>query len=184
VKHPRQRIAGETKGATMKRLTAIALSLFASTAFAQFCDVTYTLDTDVVLAEGAEPVNTGTIVGVAYGLPLADAEDNTRLGKKIINEASKQQDKGGPYLAYYSEMRSCGGGPAVQADGIFVKGVTLNGSNKIGRVALQVGDEVTKRYEKRAQKGDRFAQDHQKARKIERDGDTKKRKRAAIVAGD
>ena len=79
----------------MKRLMVLAVSLFASTAFAQtFCDVIYTLDTDVVVTPGSEPVNVGTVVGFAYGLPLADAEDNTKLGKKIINEASKQQEIG------------------------------------------------------------------------------------------
>jgi len=168
----------------MKAILILALALFASAAIAQTCDVVYTLDTDVVLSPGAEPVNVGTVVGFAYGLPLADAEDNTRLGKKIINEASKQQDKGGPYLATYSEMRSCDGKPAVQADGVFVQGVTLKGSNAVGRVALKVGDEITQRYEKRAAKGDKFANDHSKAKKIKRDPDTKKRQRDAIISGD
>ena len=129
-------------------------------------------------------MNVGTVVGFAYGLPLADAEDNTRLGKKIINEASKQQDKGGPYIATYSEMRSCDGKPAVQADGVFVQGVTLKGANAISRVGLKVGEELTQRSEKRAAKGDKFANDHSKAKKIKRDPNTQKRERAAIVAGD
>ena len=169
----------------MKQLMMLVLLVFAPLAFAQtFCDVIYTLDTDVVVAPGSDPVNVGTVVGFAYGLPLADAEDNTRLGKKIINEASKQQDKGGPYIATYSEMRSCNGGPAVRADGVFVQGVTLKGSNAVGRVALKVGDEITQRYEKRAAKGDKFANDHSKAKKIKRDPNTAKRERAPIVAGD
>jgi len=169
----------------MKKFWALLAFAFIPAAFAQtFCDVIYTLDTDVVVAPGSDPVNVGTVVGFAYGLPLADAEDNTRLGKKIINEASKQQDKGGPYIATYSEMRSCNGGPAVRADGVFVQGVTLKGSNAVGRVALKVGDEITQRYEKRAAKGDKFANDHSKAKKIKRDPNTAKRERAPIVAGD
>ena len=159
-----------------------AASLLASSALAQTCDISYTTDTDAQLGAG-DPVNIGTVIATAYGIPLADAEDNTRLGKKIINAASKEQDKGGPYIATYSEMRSCDGGPAVKADGIFVKGVTLAGSNKIARVALGVADEVTKRYEKRAAHGDKFANDHSKAKKVERDSATGKRKRN-IVAGD
>ena len=47
-------------------------------------------------APGAEPVNVGTVVGFAYGLPLADADENTRLGKKVIDEASKRAGQGGP----------------------------------------------------------------------------------------
>jgi hypothetical protein len=46
-----------------------------------------------------------------------------------------------------------------------------------------VGDEVTRRYEKRADRGDKFANDHHKARKIERDQNTGKRHRK-IEAGD
>ena len=170
----------------MNKILVLALALFSTAAFAQtFCDVIYTLDTDVVVAPGAEPVNVGTVVGFAYGLPLADAEDNTKLGKKIIDEASKQQDKGGPYIATYSEMRSCNGGPATRADGVFVQGVTLKGGNAIARVALKVGDQVTQRYEKRAARGDKFADDgHGHAKKIKRDPNTGKRERAAIVAGD
>ena len=168
----------------MKRLLVLMLSLFSSTAFAQFCDVVYTMDTDVVLKAGAEPVNAGTVVSFAYGIPLADADENTRLGKKIINEASKQQDKGGPYLSTYSEMRSCDGKPAVKADGVFVQGVTLKGGNAIARVALKVADEITQRYEKRAAKGDKFANDHSKAKAIKRDPNTAKRERAPIVSGD
>ena len=168
----------------MKTMMALALALFSTAAFAQFCDVIYTMDVDVVLAPGAEPMNVGTSVGFAYGIPLADAEDNTRLGKKIINEASKQQDKGGPYIATYSEMRSCDGKVPVRADGIFVQGVTLKGANAISRVALKVGEEVTQRYEKRAAKGDKFGNDHSKAKKIKRDPNTQKRERAPIVAGD
>ena len=160
----------------------MALALVAGSAVAQTCDVTYTMDTDVQAGAG-DPVNVGTSVGMVYGIPLADADDNTRLGKKIINAASKEQDKGGPYIATYSEMRSCDGGPAVKADGVFVKGVTLAGSNKIARVGLQVADEITKRYEKRAAHGDKFANDHSKAKKVERDSATGKRKRN-IIAGD
>jgi len=169
----------------MNRFMLLALFAFTPLAFAQYCDVVYTMDTDVVLTPGAEPLNVGTIVGFAYGLPLVDAEANTKLGKKIINEASKQQDKGGPYIATYSEMRSCDGKPAVRADGVFVQGVTLKGSNAIARVALKVGDEVTQRYEKRAARGDKFADDgHAHAKKIKRDPNTQKRERAPIVAGD
>ena len=169
----------------MKKLLVLALTLFSTAAFAQTCDVIYTLDTDVVITPGAEPVNVGTVVGFAYGIPFADAVDNTRLGRKIIDEASKQQDKGGPYIATYSEMRSCDGGPAVKADGVFVQGVTLKGSNAIARVALKVGDEVTQRYEKRAARGDKFADDgHAHAKKIKRDPNTQKRERAPIVASD
>jgi len=169
----------------MNKILVLALALFSTAAFAQFCDVIYTMDVDVVLAPGAEPMNVGTSVGFAYGIPLADAEDNTRLGKKIINEASKQQDKGGPYIATYSEMRACDGKPAVRADGVFVKGVTLAGSVKIAEVGLAVGKEINDRYKKRAAKGDKFADDgHSHGKKIKRDPNTQKRERAPIVAGD
>ena len=169
----------------MKRLMMLALLAFAPLAFAQtFCDVTYTVDTDVVLKAGADPVNFTTASTIAHGIPLADAEDNTRLGKKIISATSEQDGKGGPYIITYSEMRSCDGQPAKQADGVFSKGVTMKGGNKIARVALKVGDEITQRYEKRAAKGDKFANDHAKAKAIKRDPDTKKRHRDPIVAGD
>ena len=168
----------------MNKIFVLALALFSGAAFAQFCDVIYTMDVDVEMTPGAEPININTVVGFAYGLPLADAEANTKLGKKVINEASKQQDKGGPYLATYSEMRSCDGKVPVRADGIFVQGVTLKGANAISRVALKVGEEVTQRYEKRAAKGETFGNDHSKAKKIKRDPNTGKRERQAIVAGD
>ena len=168
----------------MKKILVLALAMFSGAAFAQFCDVIYTMDVDVQTIPGGEPMNVATSVGFGYGVPLADADDNTRLGKKIINEASKQQDKNGPYIATYSEMRSCDGKPAVRADGIFVQGVTLKGANAISRVALKVGEEVTQRYEKRAAKGETFGNDHSKAKKIKRDPNTQKRERPAIVAGD
>jgi hypothetical protein len=168
----------------MKRYWVLALLAFAPFAFAQTCDVVYTTDVDVVLAPGSDPVSVATAVGFVYGIPLADAEDNTRLGKRIINEASQQQDKGGPYVVTYSEMRSCDGGPSTKADGVYVQGVTLKGGNKISRVAIKVAEEITKRYEKRADKGDKFANDHSKAKKIKRDENTKKRQRDPVTASD
>ena len=169
----------------MKKILVLALAMFSGAAFAQFCDVIYTMDVDVQTTPGGEPLNINTIVGFAYGLPLADAEANTKLGKKIINEVSKQQDKNGPYIATYSEMRSCDGKPATRADGVFVQGVTLKGSVKIADVGLAVGKEINDRYKKRADKGDKFADDgHSHGKKIKRDPNTQKRERAPIVAGD
>ena len=169
----------------MNKILVLALAMFSGAAFAQYCDVIYTMDVDVEMTPGADPINISTIVSFAYGLPLADAEANTKLGKKIINEASKQQDKGGPYIATYSEMRACDGKPAVRADGVFVKGVTLAGSVKIADVGLAVGKEINDRYKKRADKGDKFADDgHSHGKKIKRDPNTQKRERAPIVAGD
>jgi len=169
----------------MKRILVLALALFSGAAFAQYCDVIYTMDVDVEMTPGADPINISTIVSFAYGLPLADAEANTKLGTKIIKEAGKQDGQGGPYIATYSEMRACDGKPPVRADGVFVKGVTLKGSVKIADVGLAVGKEINDRYRKRGDRGDKFADDgHSKGKKIKRDVNTGKRERAPIVAGD
>jgi hypothetical protein len=151
------------QGANMKRLLLLVLCLFSAAAYAQTCDVTYI--SDVETAAGNDVAYSSAKV---YGLPMADVLDNNVLGKKVLNEASKRQDQGGPYTLELSEIRECNGGPPARADGIMVKGVTLKGANAISREALRQADRIVQRYEKRAAKGDKAGWDHGKARKTKR----------------
>jgi hypothetical protein len=160
------------KGMIMKRiLIAVISMLFAGTLAAQAgpqtCDVTYT--TDVNTADGNDA---GLTVNTIPALPMADVLANNALGKKIINETSKQQDKGGPYTINYTETRVCGGGAPVKADGIFVKGVTLRGTNRIADAAIQAAQEMMNRYKDRSDNGAKVAWDHTKAKKVKLDPDT------------
>lgn len=159
----------------MKLFSAFCLLLFAAgLAFAQpvklpatpkACDVVYTMEAET--ADGNDVANTQTAV---YGLPWADVLDNSRKGRRVIDLASLLQDKGGPYTITMSEVRACDGGPATQVvdNSIEVRGVTLQGSNRLSRLTIQVASETTARYESRAYGGNKRGWDHDKARKVKR----------------
>lgn len=150
----------------LKILLAAAVLTASGAVVAQTCDVIYTIE-----SETADGFDVGSGATTIRALPMADVLDNHAKGLKVIDEASKQQDKGGPYTIELGEFRACDGDVSVKvADGsILVKGVTLAGSNKISRMALKQADPVIKRYEDRAAKGDKVGWDHKKAKKVKRD---------------
>jgi hypothetical protein len=150
----------------MKRLLALALSLFASAALAQaICDVVVTAEVETT---AGNIVASGT--ATLYGVPMADVLDNSARARRVLDVLSKQQDKGGPYNLETGEVRSCGGKPPerVAATSVLLKGITLNGANLGARATLKEADGVTKRYEDRAAKGAKEGWDHSKAAKVKR----------------
>ncbi len=149
----------------LKRLYLAIIALFSITAGAQVCDVTYTVDID----NGGRNVTMTT--AILYALPIVDVLDNTKNAMKTVDMASKVQDKGGSYTVELGEVRSCDGKAPerVPASSIMVKGVTLDGLNKITRVGLSVGDQITKRYEDRQKSGAKEGWAHEKAKPVKRD---------------
>jgi len=147
----------------------IVLALFSPLTFGQTCDVVYTVDTNIVDASGTEH-DVSTAVANVYALPMADVLDNSAKALKVLDVMSKLQDKGGPYTIETGEVRSCDGKPPekVAATSVLVKGVTLNGSNRIAREALKQFDLIVARYEARGKRGDKMGWDHGKARKTKR----------------
>jgi hypothetical protein len=159
----------------MRTLFAIAALAASTLATAQVCDVTYTMDSTIVDAQGVEH-DVGTTVTHLYGVPLADLEDNSAKMFKVVDLMSKLQDQGGPYMAETGEVRTCDGKvERVLATSVLVKGLTLKGSNKVAREALKQAEDIVRRYENRAARGAKQGWDHAKARKTPRD-DVGKRK--------
>lgn len=149
----------------MKKMLFLAAILFPSFVFAQTCDVTYIMEAET--KDGADYVNSKLQM---YGIPIADMESNSKKGLHIIDVASKVQDKGGVYVVEFAEWRTCDGKTVKNdATSVQVKGVTLHGMNRISRASIKVAAEVTQRYEDRAEKGNKEAWDHKKARKVKRD---------------
>ena len=130
------------------------------------CDVTYAME-----AETTEHFDIGNASMTFKAMPWVDVEDNHKKQMRVLNELSKQQDKGGEYEITVVETNTCEDGVTVRiADGsAYVTGVTLDGVVKVGDVMLQVGKEVNDRYRNRAAKGAKVGWDHSKAKKVKRD---------------
>jgi len=151
----------------MKRILILALSLFASAAFAQsVCDVTYTAEVETM---AGQDVSSASLT--LRAVPFADVQDNSARALRVLDLLSKEQDKkDGVYVLETGEVRSCDGKPPerVAATSVQLKGITLKGANRGARAALKEGDGVVKRYEDRAAKGDKEGWDHSKAKKVKR----------------
>lgn len=156
----------------MRYLIAIICVVFSGLALAAdpvACDVTYTIDTNVVDAQGVEH-DVSTSTAVLYAVPWADVVDNSAKGLRVLNVLSKFQDKGGPYTIETGEVRSCDGGPPQKnlATSVLLKGVTLDGGNQAGREALRQAELVQARFEDRQRQGKKTGWDHSKAHKTKR----------------
>ena len=150
----------------MKRVLVLALSLFATAAFAQsVCDVTYTAEVETM---AGQDVSSSSLT--LRAVPFADVQDNSARALRVLDLLSKEQDKGGVYKLETGEVRSCDGKPPerVAATSVELRGITLKGANRGARAALKEADGVTKRYEDRAAKGDKEGWDHAKAAKVKR----------------
>jgi hypothetical protein len=155
----------------MKRiLIALLAFAFAPLAAAQVCNVSYSVEVE------SDGYDVGTNVTTLAGVPIADILDNAEKFKRVIDAASKEQDKGGTYTATMDETRVCDGGAPTRAQGLEVRGVTLAGSVRIADVALKQGEQINNRYKQRAKDGKKVGWDHAKAAKVQRD-DVGKRKK-------
>lgn len=135
------------------------------------CDVWVSSDSDVTVAPG-DVRDAGMFFAFGAAIPYADVEDNHRRGVKVLDLISKLQDKGGPYTIVASEYRSCDGGPVTQiTDGsIEARGITLAGTTQIVDETIRQMQQVNDtRFKHRAKRGDKFGQDHSKAKKVKRD---------------
>jgi len=148
----------------MKRILILALAAFAPVAFAQVCNVTFSTE-----CETKDGFDCGMISGTTPAIPMTDLLDNAAKFNKVLDRASKVQEQGGPYTLEMNEYRVCDGNAPVKAQGIEVRGLTLQGMNAVAREAWKQMDSVIKRYEQRAEKGNKQAWDHGKAAKVKRD---------------
>jgi hypothetical protein len=130
------------------------------------CDATYAVEVETV-----DHFNVSSAQGSAYSIPWVDVEDNHKKQMRVLDALSKEQDKGGQYEITVTETNTCEDGVTVRvADGsAYVTGVTLDGSVKVGDVAIQVMKEINDRYRNRAAKGAKVGWDHSKAPKVKRD---------------
>jgi len=150
----------------MKRLLVLALSLFATAAFAQtVCDVTYTAEIETM--QGFDVSSSSLTL---RGVPFADVQDNSKRALRVLDILSKQQDKGGVYKLETGEVRSCDGKPPerVAATSVELRGISLHGANMGARAALKEADGIIKRYEVREKQGEVQGWDHSKAKKVKR----------------
>ena len=150
----------------MKRILVLALSLFASAAFAQtVCDVTYTAEVETM---AGNDVSSSSLT--LRGVPFADVLDNSARALKVLDVLSLEQNKGGVYKLETGEVRSCDGKPPerVAATSVELRGITLHGANRAARITLREADGIVKRYEARENKGDVQGWDHSKAKKVKR----------------
>jgi len=150
----------------MKRILVLALSLFASAAFAQtVCDVTYTAEVETM---AGNDVSSSSLT--LRGVPFADVLDNSARALKVLDVLSLEQNKGGVYKLETGEVRSCDGKPPerVAATSVELRGITLHGANRAARITLREADGIVKRYEAREKKGDVQGWDHSKAKKVKR----------------
>lgn len=144
-------------------LAAAALAVAINGAAAQVCTVTYSSE-----CETADGYDCGAGSGTVPALPVADVTDNAAKFLCVINQASKEQERGGPYTITLDETRVCDGGTPYRAQGVQVQGLTLGGLTRICDVALEVSRQINDRYRARAKKIDSVGWDHKKAPKVKR----------------
>jgi hypothetical protein len=140
----------------------------AGTTSGQFCDMIAVVDSSVTV-NGVE-YDAGYSYGMLPAIPMADVHDNHKKWLKVLDTASKEQDKGGPYSAEVSEYWNCdGSGPVKQADGsVLLKGLTLAGLTHIGDMSLQQGKETNDRTKARSKNQNSTDHDHSHAKKVKR----------------
>ena len=128
--------------------------------------MTYSVET-----ETKDHFNVGSASGTMYSVPWADVADNHAKQMKVLDQLSKEQDKGGEYEVTVTETNTCEDGVTVRvADGsALIMGLTLAGSVRVGDIALQQAKEINDRYRNRASRGAKVGWDHSKAKKVKRD---------------
>jgi len=132
----------------------------------KICDVTYSADT-----ETKDHYDVASAVITLKAVPWVDVEDNHKKQMKVLDQMSKEQDKGGEYEVTVTETNTCEDGVTVRiADGsALIMGMTLAGSVRVMDIALQMAKEINDRYRARANKGAKVGWDHSKAKKVKRD---------------
>lgn len=133
------------------------------------CDVTYTLDT-TVMVDGAEHDSAVAPLKLS-GVPWDDVVDNSAKGLKVVNfMRSVGEVKGAPYIMETSEVRACDGGPPQvnKVTSLRVEGISLNASNRIGDFAADQMALIRERYKARARQGLKLGWDHRRAQHTRR----------------
>lgn len=132
------------------------------------CDMIGVVDGSVLL-DGVE-YDAGYVYSFMPAIPMADVNDNHAKWLKVLDEASKQQDKGGPYEVELSEYRTCDGGGTVKiSDGsVVIKGMTLAGLTKVNDMGLQQATAINARTKARVKDAKSTDHDHKKAKKVKR----------------
>ena len=155
-------------GASAQPAAPKAPAVSAGTAAGTVCDMIGVVDGSVIV-NGVE-YDSGYVYAFAPAIPMADVHDNHKKWMKVLNAASKEQDKGGPYEAEISEYRSCDGGGAVKiSDGsVWIKGMTLAGSTRVADEGLKQAKLINDRTKARAHDKNSTNHDHTKAKKIKR----------------
>lgn len=137
------------------------------TTTAPFCDVTVVSDGTVQVGvdkSTGQPIlkDLGMSYGFAPGMPIADADDNDKRGLKIIKMLAEAQNKGGPYSIEVGTYRSCNGiVTRIAANSIVASGITLKDAVKIADEGIKLAQSINnERYKARANRGNKFGQDH------------------------
>lgn len=163
----------------MKLVLAITLMLYAGSLAAQatkppppastpnFCDVTYSMDVETTADQ--DDVSSASITVRAN--PYQDVAEDHKRQVRILDQISKEQDKGGPYSVTVTETNTCDGGNTVRINtgSIYADGITLEGATRIADVQLQVAREINDRYKSRAKQGAKVGWNHKNAKKVKRD---------------
>ena len=165
----------------MKRLLVLALSLFASAAFAQtVCTVTYGYE-----SESMDGNDTGKGSIILPSMPMSEVNFNHDRQMKVLDAMSKEQDATGKdakgrkfaaeepmYKTDVYEIRACDGGPGVKMPigqgSASIQGISYAGTTRIADVMLQQFRIVNDRHKARVAKGEKSAWDHSKAPKVKR----------------
>lgn len=132
------------------------------------CDMIGVADGSAII-NGVEYDN-GYVYSFAPAIPMADVNDNHAKWLKVLDAASKEQDKGGPYQVELSEFRSCDGGGMVKiTDGsVLIQGMTLAGATRVTDEGLKQAKSINDRTKARSKNQNSTDHDHSKAKKVKR----------------
>ena len=130
-------------------LKYLVLAAFPLAVSAQTCD----LEGTVTVSHNGQVE--ARFVSSFYRLPTAEADKMHDRALKVVDVASKVQDKRGQHMVEFDEVRNCNGiktrGNGVA--GVMVQGVTLAGATKVSREFEKQMSESTREQEQRAAKG-------------------------------
>jgi len=129
------------------------------------CDITYTTN-----AETIDGYDVGSIYIFLPAVPMADVIDNHRRNRKVLDIASREQDRGGQYNVEFSEYRACEGGASVKITegGALIAGMTLGGWTRITDETLRQLSGINERTKLRSKTLKSTDRDHTKAKKVKR----------------
>lgn len=129
----------------MKKLAFLLFAFLPGLALAD-CGLTFNMKVDGGGGHGY------TSQVVYTGMTAQDVVDMNKAGLNVVSEASKVQDKKGPYTVTLDGKSVCDGVEA-PVQGVMVQGVTVSGLAKINRSSMKELDRMMKDSEDKHGKG-------------------------------